>query len=140
MTEIDNEINELHESEQIVEPKGDNDVIIVDKDINVPIVRKRGRPPGSPNKNTIFKEAMTTEFRAQSEKQVRDVLEVLFKKAKGGDLKAIKLVMDRLIAPVRDEQKKESSGHLVVNISVGSMEAAQAIEIDENNYTEYEEA
>ena len=92
--------------------------------------KKIGRPPGSLNKNTLFKEAMTDEFRSQSEKQVRDVLEVLFKKAKGGDMKAIKLVMDRLISPVRSEDQKRESGQLVVNISVGSMEEAQAIEIN----------
>lgn len=97
---------------------------------------RRGRPPGAKNKTTVFKEAMAGHFRHIAEKEVPAVLETLFERAKNGDMKAIKIVMDKLVAPARAEDEGKMKGGLVVNISVGSMEAAQAIEIEDAEYEE----
>jgi hypothetical protein len=122
-----NENKEIEENEQAV---------VVSEDIKS--IRKPGRPPGAKNKNTMFKELMAGEFQSTAEKDIKDVLSVLFKKAKNGDLKAIKLVMDRLIAPIRSEDDKVEKHGLVVNITVGSMEQAQAVTL-EGEYNEIED-
>ena len=90
-------------------------------------VAKRGRPAGSKNKDTLFKELMTGKFQDLATIQVERTIEVLFEKAHAGDMKAIKLIMDRVVPVTKavDLADMEKKG-LTINISVGSMEEAQA--------------
>ena len=88
---------------------------------------RRGRPAGSKNKDTLFKELMTGKFQDLATIQVERTIEVLFEKAHAGDMKAIKLIMDRVVPVTKavDLADMEKKG-LTINISVGNMEDAQA--------------
>lgn len=129
------ENKELDKSEQALIEEENNTSVEHSENTSV-VKRPRGRPPGAKNKTTIFKEAMVGEFQNIAEKEVPAVLEKLFEKAKGGDIKAIKIVMDKLVAPARSEDDTVKKGGITVNISVGSMEAAQAIDIEDAEYEE----
>lgn len=96
------------------------------KDNTTPTVRKRGRPPGAKNKDTLFKELMTGKFQEIARVNVEKTIEVLFEKAQEGDMKAIKLIMDRVVPVTKavDLADMEKKG-LTINISVGNMEEEQ---------------
>ncbi len=100
------------------------------------VARGRGRPPGAKNKDTLFKELMTTKFQDIATKDVEKTIEVLFEKAKGGDMKAIKLVLDRVVPVTKavDLADMEKKG-LVVNISIGNLEESGQV-IEDVEYAE----
>lgn len=106
--------------------------------------KKRGRPPGAKNKNTIFKELMQDEFRTLATTEVPKVLGVLFEKAKEGDISAIKMVMDRIV-PVHkatDSEALSKSGGLTVNVTIGDLEGpvqASGEVIEDAEYTVVED-
>lgn len=89
-------------------------------------VAKRGRPPGAKNKETLFKELMTGQFQEIASVNVLKTFEVLFEKAHAGDIKAIKLILDRVVPVTKavDLADMEKKG-LTVNITVGRMEDVQ---------------
>jgi len=99
---------------------------------------KRGRPKGAKNKDTLFKELMAGRFRDQSEREIEKVFSVLFEKAQEGDMKAIKLIMDRVIPTSKAEDlgKAQASG-ITVSINVGKLERPQDVEVIED--ADYEE-
>ena len=101
--------------------------------------RGRGRPPGAKNKDTLFKELMTGQFQDIAAVNVKKTIEVLFEKAQEGDMKAIKLVLDRVVPVTKavDLADMDKKG-LTINISVGSMEEAQAAIIEDAEYSEVE--
>jgi hypothetical protein len=105
--------------------------------------RKRGRPPGSKNKDTIFKELMQQDFQALATTEVKKVFNVLFEKAQDGDIQAIKLVLDRVIPVTKavDLADMEKRG-LTVNISVGALEDSPLVtgEVIEGDFEEVEDA
>ncbi len=92
-------------------------------------INKGGRPKGSKNKDTLFKELMTTDFQSIAKKDIAQVYDILFQKAKKGDLKAIKLILDRVVPVTKavDLEQLEKGG-LLININVGSLEERQAID------------
>ena len=104
----------------------------------LPVKKRMGRPPGAKNKDTLFKELMTGKFQDKAAEDIVKVYHVLFEKAKAGDMKAIKLVMDR-VAPVSkavDLADMERKG-LTIEINVGSLEEKrQEDEALEAEYTE----
>ena len=120
MTENTKEIKGLSASAQAQETPSD---IVVKK---TPPMPRRGRPPGAKNKDTLFKELMTGKFQDMAAKNVGRTLQVLFEKAHAGDMKAIKLVLDRVVPVTKavDLADMEKKG-LVVNISVGHLESVQ---------------
>ena len=115
-----------------------------------PMPARRGRPKGAKNKDTLFKEMMTTKFQDIAQERIEKTFEILFKKVEEGDLKAIKLVLDRVVPVTKavDLADMEKKG-LTINISVGSMEEAQAQEeayqqeaalvIEDGEFTEIED-
>ena len=107
-----------------------------DAPIQVPKKRGPGRPPGAKNKDTLFKELMTGQFQSKAIEDIEKVYHVLFKKAHEGDMKAIKMVLDRVVPVQKAADGTISKGGITVSISVGSMEEAQAAEIIED--AEYE--
>lgn len=121
--------------------KPDSQLISGEKTTALPVKKKMGRPPGAKNKDTLFKELMTGKFQDIASKDIVDVYKILFDKAKGGDMKAIKLVMDR-VAPVSkavDLADMERKG-LVIEINVGSLEQKQEEDLAiEAEYTEVED-
>ena len=83
---------------------------------------KAGRPKGSRNKTTLFKEAMKEGFESLLETEGKKVFEAVVAKAKDGDMTAAKLILDRVI-PVADSQQGKGSGRTEVVINVQGMEA-----------------
>lgn len=102
--------------------------------------RKRGRPPGAKNKDTIFKELMKEDFQALATTEVQKVFHVLFQKAQEGDLQAIKLVLDRVVpttkavdlAEIKDNNKE-------IHIHIGSLESAVTVKEEEVIDAEFSE-
>ena len=105
--------------------------------------RLPGRPPGAKNKDTVFKELMTGKFQDVAAAKVEKVINVLFEKANDGDMKAIKLIMDRVVPVTKavDLADMEKKG-LTVNITVGDMMQAQTKGemIEDAEYSLVEEA
>ena len=91
------------------------------------VQRKAGRPPGAKNKDTLFKELMRGRFQDIAEVNVQKTFEVLFEKAHGGDIQAIKLVLDRVVPASKaiDMEALGKRGGLVVNVQIGDLEQAQ---------------
>jgi hypothetical protein len=94
--------------------------------------KRIGRPPGAKNKDTLFKELMTGQFQEKAIEDIEKVYDVLFKKAHQGDLKAIKLVLDRVVPVSKAVDSEAVRGGVTVSISVGRMEDAQSVEIIED--------
>jgi hypothetical protein len=118
-------------------------LVTVEEDSPEPKKALMGRPKGAKNKDTLFKELMTGQFQDIAQDQVGRTLQVLFEKAHEGDMKAIKLIMDRVVPVTKavDLADMEKKG-LTINISVGSMEEAALIEageIEDGDFTEMED-
>ena len=99
-----------------------------------------GRPKGAKNKDTLFKELMTGQFQETAKDKIERTFEVLFEKAHKGDMKAIKLILDRVVPTTKavDLADMEKKG-LTINISVGNMEddgPGQSVEDIEDVYYE----
>lgn len=82
----------------------------------------RGRPKGSKNKTTIFKEVMQNGFERELRKNFKGVLRAVIDKAKGGDMAAAKLLLDRVVPTSRAvDPRAPGSGRFQVNINVSPM-------------------
>ena len=79
-----------------------------------------GRPPGSPNKTTLFKQAMREGFEKLLETEGEKVFRACVDKALEGDTTAMKIIMDRVM-PVADVTGAKASGNMQVVINVDSM-------------------
>lgn len=95
-----------------------------------------GRPPGSKNKTTLFKEAMREGFEKKLMKDGYKVFDACVQKALEGDTTAMKIIMDRVV-PVADVQKDISNGKFNVNINISGFEPQ--VEIIEAEDAEWEE-
>ncbi len=105
----------------------------------LPVKNKGGRPPGSKNKDTLFKELMAGKFQSKAEKDITKVYEVLFEKAGKGDMKAIKLILDRVVPSTRSvDMEQMEKGGLNINITVGNMEQAN-VDVIDAEYTEVQD-
>ena len=104
-----------------------------------PVAGQRGRPKGSKNKTTIFKEVMQEGFEKALQKDFKKVLEAVVQKAKDGDMRAAKMLMDRVV-PVSKAIDLDAlrSGGLAINIAVGKMEDQR--EDIETTYEEIKDA
>ena len=83
----------------------------------------KGRPKGAKNKTTIFKEIMHEGFEESMAKDFIKVIEVVVNQAKAGDMKAAKMLFDRVI-PVSKAVDLESLGKkgISITINVGEMD------------------
>ena len=99
--------------------------------------RPRGRPPGAKNKATLFKELMTGRFEEKAIQDIERVYAVLFEEAHGGNMKAIKMVLDRVVPVTKAVDMEAVKGGISVSVFVGSMEEAREAEVIED--AEYEE-
>jgi hypothetical protein len=101
--------------------------------------RGPGRPPGAKNKATLFKELMTGRFESKAIADIEKVYEVLFAEAHGGNMKAIKMVLDRVVPVTKAVDMDSVKGGISVQVFVGSMEEAQNAEVVEDaEFTEVE--
>lgn len=97
--------------------------IVPEENNTAPVKAQRGRPKGAKNKDTVFKELMSNKFQGIAEKEIQKTFKILFEKAHEGDMKAIKLIMDRVVPMTKsvDLDDLDKKG-LTINISVGNME------------------
>ncbi len=88
-----------------------------------------GRPRGSKNKDTIFKEVVQAGFERSLRANFQEVLAVIIQKAKEGDMKAAKMLLDRVVPVSKavDIDNLKGKG-LSINITVGNMEDSRVIE------------
>ena len=101
--------------------------------------RKPGRPPGAKNKDTLFKELMTGSFQSKAIADIEKVYSVLFEKAHKGDMKAIKMVLDRVVPVSKAVDLADmEKGGITVNVSVGALEGVRE-DIEDAEYNEVSE-
>ena len=103
--------------------------------------KKPGRPPGAKNKDTLFKELMKGRFQDIAEQNIQRTFEVLFEKAKDGDMGAIKLILDRVVPASKaiDLDAQAKKGGLTINVSIGDLEAGPVGTAEVIEDAEYEE-
>ena len=103
------------------------------------VKRKPGRPPGAKNKDTLFKELMTGSFQSKAIADIEKVYSVLFEKAHKGDMKAIKMVLDRVVPVSKAVDLADmEKGGITVNVSVGALEGVKE-DIEDAEYNEVSE-
>jgi len=107
--------------------------------------RGPGRPPGSKNKTTLFKELMRSDFQDIAEQNIKKTFSVLFEKAHEGDMQAIKLIMDRVVPASKaiDMDELGKKGGLVINVNIGELEDSPLVTgevIEDAEYTEVDDA
>lgn len=83
---------------------------------------KTGRPAGVKNKTTIFKEVMKHGFEKKMEEDFARVLNTVVELAVGGDMKAAKLLFDRVLPKDQGISLGEGSGKAQINIVIGRLE------------------
>jgi len=106
--------------------------------------RGPGRPPGSKNKTTLFKELMRSDFQDIAEQNIKKTFSVLFEKAHEGDMQAIKLIMDRVVPASKaiDMDELGKKGGLVINVNIGELEDSPLVTgevIEDAEYTEVDD-
>ena len=84
----------------------------------------KGRPKGAKNKTTIFKEIMQEGFERSLQVKFPKVVEVVLNQALKGDMKAAKMLFDRVI-PVSKAVDLENLGKkgISISINVGEMDS-----------------
>lgn len=118
-------------STMIVDGSPDQDTPVNAENTDLKLRNKGGRPKGSKNKDTLFKELMTQDFQQVAKKDILAVYRVLFDKAKNGDMKAIKLVLDRVVPVTKAIDLEElETGGIQININVGEMKTDPALDVD----------
>lgn len=90
-----------------------------------------GRPPGSRNKTTLFKEAMREGFENKLEKDGMRVFDAVVQKAIEGDMAAAKMIMDRVVPVQEQSSGVKGAGNIVINVSgmeakIGVMDSGES--------------
>ena len=80
---------------------------------------------------------MTGHFESKAIKDIEKVYEVLFAEAHDGNMKAIKMVLDRVVPVTKAVDLDQVKGGIAVHVHVGSMEEAREAEVVED--AEFEE-
>lgn len=88
----------------------------------------KGRKKGSKNKATILREAMQNKTSKTLSKQTPAVLKVVLDAAKGGDLQAAKMILDRTI-PIRKATEGEESQQTSVHIEINNLTRDNVAEV-----------
>ena len=95
---------------------------------NVPVKPFGGRKPGAKNKTTVFKEIMKHGFENQMQKDFHRVLNTVVDLAVQGDMKAAKLLFDRVLPKDAGLTIGEGGGKTQINIVIGELEDSLPIE------------
>lgn len=100
----------------------------------------KGRPPGSKNSTTIFKEAIKQGFEETLQKDFQAVLNAVVKEAKKGNMQAAKILLDRAVPvtkAVEIDHKGQGAGQIIIN--VGSLEQDDKTKLIEATIVEEDE-
>ena len=81
----------------------------------------RGRPKGSKNKATLLKEAMQKKADIMLSKELPAVLKTVVAAAKGGDMQAAKMILDRTIPTKRADDGNDDTGNKLVQITIQNL-------------------
>ena len=84
---------------------------------------------------------MKGRFQDIAEQNIQRTFEVLFEKAKDGDMGAIKLILDRVVPASKaiDLDAQAKKGGLTINVSIGDLEAGPVGTAEVIEDAEYEE-
>ena len=92
---------------------------------DTPKKRLVGRPKGALNKATkdatIFREQMAVHFEQVMRKDFKYILARTVDDAKDGDMKAIKMLMDRVVPVGKAVDLTDNKGTPLININIGSL-------------------
>lgn len=81
----------------------------------------RGRPKGAKNKSTLLREAMQQKADRLLSKEVPAVLAVVIKAAKGGDMSAAKMILDRAVPVKKADDGDGDNGNKLVQITIQNL-------------------
>ena len=86
----------------------------------------KGRPKGSKNNSTVFKEVIKAGFEEKFQKDFLDVLDTTIKEAKAGNMTAVKLLFDRALPVTKavDIDAITSSGTKGISIHIEQLVAS----------------
>lgn len=83
----------------------------------------KGRPKGAKNKTTLFKEVMKEGFEKALVKDFEKVVAVVIEKATKGDMKAAKMLLDRIVPVSKAVDLSDLSDKgLSISINIGKMD------------------
>ena len=84
----------------------------------------RGRGKGTKNKLTLYREAVLMKQEKKLLQNLPEILDVVIAQAKKGDMQAIKLYLDRVIAAKKvAEENEENKGPPTINIVIQGAKA-----------------
>lgn len=81
----------------------------------------RGRPKGSKNKSTLLREAMQSKADRILSKEVPEVLKVVIRAAKAGDMSAAKMILDRAVPVKKADDGDGDNGNKLVQITIQNL-------------------
>jgi len=89
----------------------------------------KGRPKGSKNKLTLYREAVLQKSEKKLLDNLPEILDVVIEAARGGDMTATKIFLDRVMAAkkVADDQSTEKAGR-EINIVINGAQTVKAEE------------
>lgn len=90
-----------------------------------PRPKKIGRPKGTKNKDTVFKEQMQVLFEKRLGSDFEEVLKTVVQAAKDGDMVAARMLFDRVVPVSKavDLDDLSKSKGISIEINVGQLEA-----------------
>lgn len=88
-----------------------------------------GKPVGTKNKLTLYREAVLAKQEKKLLKELPEILDVVIAKSKEGDIQAIKLFLDRVMAAkkVADDNEEGSKGPPTININISGAKASRTM-------------
>jgi len=106
-----------------------DDVDITFDRVDTPVIRRAGRPKGSKSRETIFKEQMQNQFERKLKSAFRGVLDKVVEEARGGDMQAARMIMDRVVPVSKaiDLNDLEKAKGMLVNINIGALESKDIV-------------
>ncbi len=84
-----------------------------------------GKKPGTKNKLTIYREAVLMKQEKKMLQEFPEIIGVLMQKAKDGDMTAMKLYLERVMAAKRVAEENEEKGSQQINIVIQGAKASK---------------
>ena len=85
----------------------------------------QGKKPGTKNKLTIYREAVLMKQEKKMLQEFPEIIGVLMQKAKDGDMTAMKLYLERVMAAKRVAEENEERGGQTINVFVQGAKASK---------------
>lgn len=84
-----------------------------------------GKKPGTKNKLTLYREAVLMKQEKKMLQEFPEIIGVLMQKAKEGDMTAMKLYLERVMAAKRVAEENEEKGGQQINIVIQGAKASK---------------